>query len=94
MTLESPQNAATEKHPVLVPPPLPAYTLAPGLRPLGPGQQRALESCLTALTGRLQGVVVTAAGTTLSHHVLELMTPAGTLMVLERVEDGRDALAA
>jgi hypothetical protein len=79
---------------VLVPPPLPAYTLAPGLRPLGPGQQRALETCLSALTGRLQGVVVTAAGTTLSHHVLELMTPAGTMMVLERVEDGRDALAA
>jgi hypothetical protein len=79
---------------VLVPAPLPPNTHAPRLRPLGPGQQRALETCLSALTGRLQGVVVTAAGTTLSHHVLELMTPAGTMMVLERVEDGRDALAA
>jgi hypothetical protein len=71
---------------VLVPAPLPAYTLAPGVGPLEPGQQVALEACLAALTGRLTGVVVTAAGTTLSHHVIELLTPAGSLLVLERVD--------
>ena len=70
---------------MLVPAPPPAYTLAPGVGPLEPGQQIALEACLTALTGRIAGVVVTAAGTTSSHHVIELLTPAGALLVLERV---------
>jgi hypothetical protein len=79
---------------VLIPPPLPAYTLAPDMAPLRPGQQSALENCLQALTGRLTGVVVTAAGTTLSHHVIELLTPAGTLLVLERIAAGEDTLAA
>lgn len=77
---------------MLVPAPRPAYTLAPGVGPLDPGQQEALEACLAALTGRVSGVVVTAAGTTLSHHVIELMTPAGALLVLERVHD--DEVAA
>ena len=71
---------------MLVPAPPPAYTLAPGVGPLEPGQQRALEACLAALTGRMTGVVVTAAGTTLSHHVLELLTPAGAMLVLERAD--------
>ncbi|MGD9573365.1 MAG: hypothetical protein AB7V62_15910 [Thermoleophilia bacterium] len=70
---------------MLVPAPLPAYTLAPGVGPLDAGQQVALDGCLAALTGRVTGVVVTAAGTTITHHVIELMTPAGTLLVLERV---------
>lgn len=72
---------------MIVPPPLPTYSLAPGMAPLTAAQQRALETSLGHLTGRLSGVVVTSAGTTLSHHVIELMTPAGLLLVLERVED-------
>ena len=79
---------------MLVPIPLPTYTLAPDLEPLDGGQQRALEAALGGLTGRLHGVVVTACGTTLSHHVIELMTSAGTLLVLERVAHHEDALAA
>ena len=79
---------------MLIPPPPPSYTLAPDMEPLRPGQQEALDACLAALTGRLGGVVVTAAGTTLSHHVIELMTPAGTLLVLERIGGRRDTLAA
>jgi hypothetical protein len=79
---------------LLVPPPLPAYTLAPGLAPLEPGQQAALEACLAALTGRVAGVVVTAAGTTLTHHVIELVTSAGTLLALERVGPDVGAAAA
>jgi hypothetical protein len=71
---------------VLVPAPPPAYTLAPGVGPLDEGQQQALDACLAALTGRMAAVVVTAAGTTLSHHVIELMTAAGSMLVLERVE--------
>ena len=70
---------------MLVPAPPPAYTLAPGVGPLDEGQQIALDACLAALTGRLSAVVVTAAGTTISHHVIELMTAAGSMLVLERV---------
>ena len=70
---------------MLVPSPLPTYTLAPGLKPLSGGQQAALESCLSALTGRLSGVLVTSASTTASHHLIELITPAGTLLAMERV---------
>lgn len=79
---------------MLIPPPLPTYTLAPGLPDLRTGQQHALEAALGGLTGRLHGVVVTAVGTTLSHHVIELMTSAGTLLVLERVADHPDVIAA
>lgn len=71
---------------MLVPVPPPAYTLAPSLPPLRPGEQRALETCLESLTGRVGSVVVTGAGTTLGHHVLELMTPAGSLLVIERIQ--------
>ena len=70
---------------MIVPPPPPAYTLSPDVPALTAGQQAALEACLSGLTGRLAGVVVTAAGTTLSHHMIELATPAGTLLILERV---------
>ena len=38
---------------MLVPAPLPAYTLAPGVGPLDDGQRAALEGCLAALTGRV-----------------------------------------
>jgi hypothetical protein len=70
---------------VIVPPPAPSYTLAPDLGPLSPGQRLALEACLTALTGRLAGVLVTAAVSTETHHVIELITPAGSLIALERI---------
>ena len=70
---------------MIVPPPPPAYTLSPDVAPLTAGQQAALEACLAGFTGRLSGVVVTAAATTLSHHVIELATPAGSLLVMERV---------
>ena len=70
---------------VIVPPPAPSYTLAPDVGPLTLGQQ-ALDACLGALTGRVGGVVVTSAFTTGTHHVLELVTPAGTLIALERAE--------
>ena len=78
---------------MLVPAPPPSYTLAPDVRPLEPGEQAALEGCLRALTGRVTGVLVTAVGTTLSHHVLELSTPAGSLLVLERVAAPAEAPA-
>ena len=70
---------------MLVPAPLPTYTLSPDIAPLSDGQQAALVACLSALTGRLSGVLVESAVTTPSHHVLELITPAGRLLAMERV---------
>lgn len=78
---------------MIVPPPSPAYTLAPGVEPLEPGQQAALDACLSAITGQVIGVLVIAAGTTGSHHVIELLTPVGTLLVLERVSAAEEAAA-
>ncbi len=73
---------------MLVPAPLPSYTLAPGMKPLTAGQQAALEACLSALTGRISGVLVMSAVTTADHHVIELVTPAGALLAMERVSLG------
>lgn len=70
---------------MLIPAPLPTYTLAPDVSSLSGGQQAALEACLSALTGRLSGVLVTSVCTTDSHHLIELITPAGTLLAMERV---------
>lgn len=69
---------------MLVPPSPPSYTLAPDLPELGDDQLRALDACLLALTGRHAGVLVTGVGTTLDHHVIELTTPTGSLMVIQR----------
>ena len=70
---------------MIVPPPPPTYALAPGIPPLTPGQQEALESCLAALTGRVGAVLVVGAETRGAHHVVEVATAAGTLLVVEGV---------
>ena len=71
---------------MLVPVPPPTYTLAPMLPELAAGQQAALDACLGALTGLTASVLVTGVGTTMGHHMIELATPAGSLLVMERVE--------
>ena len=76
---------------MLIPAPPPTYTLSPHLTTLTPGQQAVLDACLEALTGRLSGVVVTAAGTTVTHHVIQLATHAGPMLVTERVDSERAA---
>lgn len=70
---------------MLVPAPSPTYTLAPDMTPLSVGQLAALETCLSALTGRLSGVIVMSATTSGSHHLIEMITPAGMLLAMERV---------
>ncbi len=70
---------------MLIPAPPPTYTLAPGMEALTRAQKAALEACLSALTGRLSSVLVTSVCTTHTHHVIELITPAGTLLAMERV---------
>jgi hypothetical protein len=69
---------------MLIPVPLPAYTLAPDIGPLTPEQESVLHRCLVSLTGRLPGVIVTGVRTTEDHQVLEMATAEGPLLVLER----------
>ena len=76
---------------MLIPAPPPTYTLSPHLSTLTPSQQAVLDACLDALTGRLAGVVVTAAGTTATHHVIQLATHAGPILVTERADFERAA---
>lgn len=70
---------------MLVPPPSPAFTLSPDIEELTPGQEHLLEETLASLSGRVGGVIVTAARQTSTHEVLELETALGPLMVLERI---------
>ncbi|MEW6581149.1 MAG: hypothetical protein AB1416_00095 [Actinomycetota bacterium] len=69
---------------MLVPPPLPAVTLAPDIEGLTPGQDALLQSTLASLSGRVGGVIVTAAWQSLTHEVLELDSTLGPMMVMER----------
>jgi hypothetical protein len=69
---------------VLIPPPRPTYTLSPAIGDLSPSEDRALGRALSALTGTVPGVLVTAVRTTPLHHLLELSTAAGTVLVVER----------
>jgi hypothetical protein len=69
---------------MLIPPPPPAYTLSPALSDLSTGQDAALGRALSAMTGSVSGVLVTAARSTALHHVLELATSEGPVLVIER----------
>jgi hypothetical protein len=71
---------------VLIPPPLPAYTLAPDLPAPTPEQERALGRALAALAGRVPGVVVTDMLSTGSIHMMELATTHGTVLAVEPAE--------
>jgi len=66
---------------LLVPAPPPCWTLAPDLT-LSSAERSALELGLSALTGRLIGVVVAGVRTVGDRHVLELETAAGPLFVM------------
>ena len=69
---------------MLIPIPLPAFTLAPGIEQLSRRQARMLDDCLTTLSGRVPGVMVMAAKSTPTHEVLELETTGGPLILMER----------
>ncbi len=69
---------------MIVPPPRPAYTLAPGIESLSDDHERLLGGVLTYLTGRLGGLVVSRATHTETHVVLELETAVGSILIVER----------
>lgn len=69
---------------MLIPIPLPVFTLAPDVEELTASQARLLNDCLATLDGRIQGVMVIAAKSTSTHEVLELITANGPLTIMER----------
>lgn len=77
---------------MIVPPPRPAYTLAPGIESLSEDHERLLGGVLTYLTGRLGGLVVSRATHTETHVVLELETAVGSILIVER--HGEEGAAA
>lgn len=69
---------------MLIPLPLPAFTLAPGIENLSRRQTRMLNDCLATLSGRVPGVMVLATKSTPTHELLELATTDGPLILMER----------
>ncbi|MDH3226429.1 MAG: hypothetical protein OEM67_04990 [Thermoleophilia bacterium] len=64
--------------------PEPTYTLAPEVENLDPEQRRALDAVTGYLSGRVGGAIVVRVVTTEQHHVFELETSLGPVLVLER----------
>lgn len=74
---------------MLIPPPLPAYTLAPGLPEPSAVERRAIERCVASLGDEAAVCLVTGVRRTGRHMVIELLTPSGPLLVLERQRPSR-----
>ena len=66
------------------PGPEPAYELSPDLGALSDDQRRALNAVGDYLDGRVGEATVVRVVTTDEHHVFELETALGPLLVLER----------
>jgi hypothetical protein len=66
--------------------PEPSYSLAPEVQALDPDQRRALDAVTGYLSQRVDGAIVVRVVTTGDHHVFELETSLGPVLVLERAE--------
>ncbi|MGI9539414.1 MAG: hypothetical protein ACR2N6_04620 [Miltoncostaeaceae bacterium] len=69
---------------MIVPPPQPVYTLAPDMDEIDAHERALLDRCLSSLTGLADGLLVTRIGRTQDHHVVEVETTHGPLLLLER----------
>jgi hypothetical protein len=68
---------------VLIPPPLPNFTLSPSMPELTDDEMAAVERCLAGLAGQVPGVLVTAVRDRGRHRVIELQTALGPVIVSE-----------
>ena len=73
---------------MLIPPPPPRFTLAPGLVDLAPDRMSAVERCLAGLAGKLPGVLVTGVRIHRGQLVIELESKHGPIVVTERLDEG------
>lgn len=71
---------------MLVPPPLPAYTLSPALDDLDEDTLAVIERCLRALTGQVGGVVIVGVGATDKHVIIDLATTGGSVLLMELMD--------
>jgi hypothetical protein len=70
---------------VLIPAPSPTYALAPGLPALSANERRMVGRVVESLTGEVTSALVTSVRRTDRHLVVELLTPDGPVVVLERM---------
>ena len=69
---------------VIIPLPLPRYSLAPDVPSLETAPRAAVERCLRSVVGLAGAALVMDVTTTAEHHVIDLQTEAGRLLLLER----------
>lgn len=72
---------------MIIPTPVPVYTLNPLLQDLDDETMSAVERCVGSLTGHVTAVLVTAVGWTERHVVVELETPLGPMLLLELADE-------
>lgn len=69
--------------PVIIPTPVPVYTLCPTLEDVDRDTMLAIERCVASLAGYVDSALVTSLGWTDRHVVIELETPLGPMLMLE-----------
>ena len=72
---------------MLIPPPPPRFTLAPGLVDLPMDRMEAVERCLAGLAGKLPGVLVTGVRVHRGQLIIELESKHGAIVVTERLDE-------
>ncbi len=68
---------------MLVPTPIPVYTLSPALDDLDAETLATIERCVASLAGHVASAVVTSIAWTERHLVVELETTMGPMLLLE-----------
>ncbi len=68
---------------MIIPTPVPVYTLSPALDDIDRDTLTAIERCVASLSGYVDHVLVTSLGWTERHVVIELETPLGPMLMLE-----------
>lgn len=68
---------------MIIPTPIPVFTLSPALDDIDRDTLGAIERCVASLAGYVDTVLVTSLGWTERHVVIELETPLGPMLMLE-----------
>lgn len=72
---------------MIVPTPIPVYTLSPLLEDMDLQTLVAVERCIASLTGHVGAVLVTGVGWTERHIVIELESMMGPMVLMELEPD-------
>ena len=71
---------------MLIPPPLPNFTLSPTMADLSDEEMASVERCLAGLAGQVPGVLITSVRDRGRHRVIELQTALSPVIVSEPTE--------